>query len=238
MPDKRLHRGPHPQDEQLFAPEWHPALRAAIADMQWLFERAYTDKAVLKLVGDRYRLRERQRRALARSCCTPAQAADRHSRCLTIAEVPATGLWVDGFNLLILLESALAGGFIFRGLDGCLRDLASVHGNYRQVEETEAALLLIARALPTLPLYWLFDRPVSNSGRLKTLIYDLASSRHLNWQADLADNVDHELLNQSVFPVVSTDRLILDRAEQWCNLGSYLVDTYIPQARIVELPLP
>lgn len=235
MPDKRLHRGPHPQDEALFAPEAHPDLRAAIADMQWLFDRGYTDNAVLKLVGDRFRLRERQRRALARSCCTTQQATDRQRRRIDIDQLPAHGLLIDGFNLLILLESALAGGFLFRGLDGCLRDLASVHGNYRQVEETEAALRLIAQALPSLPLYWLFDRPVSNSGRLKVLVYEIATGEGLAWQADLSDNTDQELIAQQDRPVVSSDRLILDRASRWCNLGSYLVDHFIPHARIVNL---
>ena len=55
-------------------------------------------------------------------------------------------LWIDGFNLLILIESALAGGIILIGRDGCCRDLAGLHGTYRDVAETRTAAELIRAA--------------------------------------------------------------------------------------------
>ena len=86
-------------------------------------------------------------------------------------------LHIDGFNVLITLESALSGGFIFVGRDGCYRDLSSVHGSYKRVAETGDAILLVGKALDTLgvrSVHWLLDRPVSNSGRLRELLSDLA----------------------------------------------------------------
>jgi Protein of unknown function (DUF434) len=65
VPDKRTHRGPHPVDAQLFAPENWPQLQAAVADLSWLLGRGYASVASLKLVGDRYRLDQRQRAASA-----------------------------------------------------------------------------------------------------------------------------------------------------------------------------
>jgi uncharacterized protein YyaL (SSP411 family) len=55
MPDRRRHRGPHPKDPELFAPRHWPTLRRAVADLSWLLGRGYSEKAALKLVGDRYR---------------------------------------------------------------------------------------------------------------------------------------------------------------------------------------
>ena len=43
-------------------------------------------------------------------------------------------------NVLITLESALGGGVLLRCRDGCLRDMASLHGTYRIVDETDPAL--------------------------------------------------------------------------------------------------
>lgn len=238
MPDRRQHRGPHPKDEALFAPSQWPDLRAAIADMRWLFDKGYGENAVIKLVGDRYRLRERQRRALQRSCCTTAQAAERRARQVAFDQLGPEGVAIDGFNLLILLESALSGAFLFRGLDGCLRDLAGIHGSYRLVEETRASLHLLAQAIPSLPCHWLLDRPVSNSGRLKTLLYETAEAHELPWTVDLADSPDHVLVAERVRPVVSSDRFVLDQAERWCNLGAHLVEKFAPEARVVELSKP
>ena len=63
MPDRRKHRGPHPEDARLFAPEVWPLLREATADLCWLLSRGYADKSALRLVGDRYELVARQRAA-------------------------------------------------------------------------------------------------------------------------------------------------------------------------------
>ncbi len=233
MPDKRRHRGPNPRDAELFAPDRHDDLRRAAAHMQWLLDRGYGETSVVKLVGDRFRLRKRQRQALLRGVCTSAQAADRRAR--QLPRPTGATLHIDGFNLLILLESALSGAFLFRGLDGVLRDLASVHGNYRRVAETAAALELVGEHYPKLPLHWLLDRPVSNSGRLRGMIRELATANDWPWAVDLVDNPDTDLVTQRKHPVVSSDRYILDNCAQWVNLGTELVLTALPQARIVDL---
>ena len=59
MPDTRQHRGAHPEDGRLFAPEMLPRLRAAVSELSWLLSRGYPARAALKLVGDRHRLKRR-----------------------------------------------------------------------------------------------------------------------------------------------------------------------------------
>ena len=56
MPDRRHHRGPHPDDASLFAPSVWPVLREAVADYCWLLSHGYASNSSLKLVGDRYEL--------------------------------------------------------------------------------------------------------------------------------------------------------------------------------------
>ena len=66
MPDQRQHRGRHPADSRLFAPAEVPVLRQATEELSWLFARGYSQRAALKLVGDHFGLRERQRLAVLR----------------------------------------------------------------------------------------------------------------------------------------------------------------------------
>src|SRR5215510_1037771 len=126
MPDSRQHRGPHPDDAALFGrPDMQHTLRLAAGDLAWLLGRHYAPTAALTLVGNRYQLHTRHRQALARAVAAPAVARARRQR-----QVPATTLAgqtvaVDGFNQLITVEVALAGGLLLRGHDGALRDLAS-----------------------------------------------------------------------------------------------------------------
>ena len=70
MPDKRTHRGAHPQDDRLFAPDQYSALQSATSDLSWLLTREYASPSALKIVGDRYALDARQRLAVMRCACS------------------------------------------------------------------------------------------------------------------------------------------------------------------------
>ncbi|HYP53983.1 MAG TPA: DUF434 domain-containing protein, partial [Pyrinomonadaceae bacterium] len=72
-PDRRQHRGAHPEDERLFAPSQVAALREAVGELSWLFGRGYAPRSAVKLVGDRHSLTGRQRLAVARAACSDEQ---------------------------------------------------------------------------------------------------------------------------------------------------------------------
>src|SRR5688572_8681561 len=128
MPDSRKHRGPGPQDPTWFGPEAKTNLRAAVADSSSLLSRGYAAPSSLNLVGDRYRLVQRQRVAVLRSACSDGALVSRRSRELDPRSIRGRPLRIDGFNLILTLESALGGGVVLVGRDGCYRDMASVHG--------------------------------------------------------------------------------------------------------------
>ncbi len=48
MPDHRAHRGPHPDDAELFRADAIPRLRAAVADLSWLLGRGYADGSAFR----------------------------------------------------------------------------------------------------------------------------------------------------------------------------------------------
>lgn len=237
MPDKRKHRGPHPADGNLFAARHHAALREAVADLSWLLSRGYTQTASLKLVGDRLQLTERQRVAVMRSACSDESLQRRQRTELPDEELNGREIAVDGFNLLTTIEAALAGGVILIGRDGCFRDMASMHGSYRKVEETRPALELIGNSLSEFnagPCLWLFDRPVSNSGRIGKLADELAEQSGWNWRCELPNDPDR-LLVETDRVVVSADSLVIDACHRWFNLAAAVVRRAIPGAWIVDL---
>jgi hypothetical protein len=233
LPDTRKHRGPGPQDPEWFGPAARPALAAAVSDLSWLLSRGYAEPSSLKLVGDRYRLVERQRIAVLRSACSDEALAARRSRRVERLALAGRPLRIDGFNLVLTLESALGGGVVIGGRDGCFRDLASVHGTYRRVEETRPALELAVRWLAEWgagPCTWFLDAPVSNSGRLAAMI----RAADPNWSAEVVPNPDAVLVQPGDL-VVSADSLILDRCGEWVNLARALVEAAVPGAFVVNL---
>ena len=257
MPDKREHRGPHPDDAALFAPALVPRLREAVADFSLLLTKSYANKSALKLVGDRFSLTQRQRLAVMRSSCSDQQRQARLARRVPIKALAGQPIAIDGYNLLITIEAALSGGLIFRGRDGCFRDLASIHGTYRKVEETIPAVKLIgeflmeigasraegvppsnrgqdARDTSVAQVLWLLDSPVSNSGRLKTLIGQLARESNWPWEIRLTMSPDAELSKMDTI-VVSTDSVVLDACPKWTNLAAEITTHRLPSTTIIDL---
>jgi hypothetical protein len=237
MPDKRTHRGPHPSDAKLFAPEATAVLRAALADFSLLLTRGYADRSALKLVGDHFSLAQRQRLAVMRSACSDQQLQARRRRCIDVNDLAGQALAVDGYNLLITVEAAISGAFVFQGRDGCLRDLAGIHGTYRKVEETLPAIALIGSFLEKADLagtLWLLDSPVSNSGRLKTIIGQQAREHGWDWDIRLSLNPDAELKKTDMV-VASSDSVVLDDCDRWTNLATEIIMARVPDARLVTL---
>jgi len=239
MPDKRTHRGPHPADLKLFAPAAIDGIAAALADFSMLLTKGYAEKSALKLVGDRFSLTKRQRLAVMRSACSDRQLASRKQRCVPVNNLAGQPVTIDGYNLLITIEAAMSGAIVFKGRDGCFRDLASVHGTYRKVTETIPAVQLIGDFLKEIgaaKTLWLLDSPVSNSARLKTLIGELAHKSNWNWEIQLLQSPDAELTKTTAI-VASSDSVVLDGCERWVNLARAIIEEKISEVHLVDLSL-
>ena len=214
MPDRRRHRGSHPEDAKLFHEGQLDTLRRAARDYLWLLGKGYSSNASLKLVGDRYQLHKRQRHALLRGIASPERATQRAEKLIA---VPGADIVVDGLNVVLTVESLLSRSVLIRGNDGLIKDLASVHGNYRLVQETRDAVALISRVLQgARSARWLIDRPVSNSGRLAVMV------REAGWEAETVDDVDGACASCGLV-VATSDGPLADRCTAITDLISPLL---------------
>jgi hypothetical protein len=212
VPDTRAHRGPDPRDALAFSLPSQPALRAAVADLSWLLGRGYAVVSALKLTGDRWSLTERQRQAVRRAACADMARERRQERRVAPPDLAGSSLMIDGFNVLTTIEAALGGAVVLLCRDQTCRDIAGVHGTYRKVEETNPALEQLAAALVELRVrraHWLFDRPVSNSGRIRSLVLRCAAACSQQWS--------------------------VDRCARWFNLARYVIETRCAGSTIVDL---
>ena len=121
--------------------------------------------------------------------------------------------------------------------DGTYRDLAGFHGTYRRVAETLPALNILAdvlRGINVRSVRCFFDRPVSNSGRIRDLVLRIAAESCLDWTVELVSNPD-PLLEQSSEIVVTADSAILDAGPRWFNLLTLVIDSLTTESRVIEL---
>jgi hypothetical protein len=235
------HRGAHPEDDEQFAHSELPVLREAVADLSWLRTRGYGDASALKLVGDRYRLKRRQRNAVARSACSDAERAHRLVRRRSPAELAGGWIDIDGFNVVISAEGLLGGAYLFVGRDRAYRDVDPVQGTYRIVKETVPALRAVQAALQeqrVVGVTWWLDAHVSNVGRLRSRLAEVDSAA-LTWEIRIDENVD-DRLRDSDRVVATSDSGILDRTESWCSIEELLIRQMAgsPTVRDLRASLP
>ncbi len=171
---------------------------------------------------------------MTRAACSD-EARARRRQCRQRLE-PGAELWIDGFNVLLTVEVALGGGVVFRCRDDCSRDIASVHGTYRRVEETSEALSLVGRHLQGLApkrVVLLLDSPVSNSARLGRLVLEDWAHR-FETELMLVPDPDQHLRTCSSL-VATADSEILDACSAWVNLASDVIQAQLPSAWVVDL---
>ena len=228
-PSSNRRRGPDPRDERSFSPEHHEVLRRATADLSWLLERSYPEKAALELVGNRYQLLERQRRAVGRCASGGTAVARRQERQIPPEQLSDREVWIDGYNVLLTVETALDGGVLLLGRDGVLRDLSALSRHYRRVGATEPSLEAIGTWLQhhdVARVRWLYDQPISNSGRLRGLTERIGEEAGWPWTVELVPNPDRLLRRAGDAVVASADTGILDRpGVVWTSLARHVVET-------------
>jgi hypothetical protein len=228
-------RGYHIEDIHYFGMESSGVLRRAAEDVCYLLNRGYNIRQAVTFAGNHYLLAERQRSALVRSLASDIQLTARKRRELENGQLPGC-IHIDGFNTIITLETALSGSMLLSCLDGTVRDLAGLHGTYRIIDKTEPAVRLVFRSLikngvSSAVVY--LDKQVSNSGRLCSLVSEIAEKEHFRTQTKLIPDVDTQLICSGC--VITSDSVILDRCGAWYNLNRRIIETSIADAWVVRL---
>ena len=114
----------------------------------------------------------------------------------------------------------LSRSILLFGMDGTIRDLAALRGTYRVIPETEKAARLlfdILKEAGVSKINILLDEPVSNSGRLKTLLAEVHEDYSMGLDIRIKRNVDKALYDKEY--VVTSDSIILDNCASWVNIS-------------------
>ena len=212
-------RGFVPEDERNFSPEALEKMKTASRHVCYLVNEGYDLKQATTFVGNHYLLSERQRLAIMRSIATQEQMENRKNKQVPLQELSGKEVWIDGFNLVITLEVLLSDSILFSCMDGTIRDLAALRGTYRMIPETDTAVRIlfdILRETEVRRVNILLDQPVSNSGRLKTRIAEIAEKYPFALDINILKDVDRELYGKE--NVITSDSIILDHCNSWVNL--------------------
>ena len=218
-------RGFVPEDERNFSPEAIEIMRVASRHIRFLLDEGYDLKQASTFVGNHFLLSERQRLATARSLASGQQISERKEKQVSMDQLAGREVWIDGFNTIITLEVLLSRSILLACMDGTIRDLAALRGTYRLIPETDAAAQMLLERLKNAgvkKINILLDQPVSNSGRLKARIADIAEETDCSdLDIQILRDVDRTLYDKEL--VITSDSVILDHCRSWVNLTAECV---------------
>jgi len=187
----------------------------AVRDLRYLLNRGYPRDSAVNFVANHYRLPLNQRHLLARCVFSRREVAKHRRKSVRASAVRGKHLGVDGYNVLITLESILIRKQVVRCDDGYVRDLRAIFGKYRVSPATSRALTallrIIARAKPSY-VELLFDKQVSRSGELAGMVRQRLEQMKLKGDAQATGGVDLKLSSFDV--AASSDRAIIGRAKE------------------------
>ncbi len=190
--------------------------QTAVNDYLLLLNKQYPQKAILKLIGDRYALNSTERSMLYRGITSSKNAAKRAKKLIFEKNIKNQSIHIDGYNVLITIGSYLNGNVVFIGNDRYLRDASEIHGKIFRTELFERAVILILVYLEKLKvseINFYLDQPVSFSGKLSQNINKIIKDYHLTGKAEVYNSPDYILKNIKEGIVATSDSTIIDKAK-------------------------
>ena len=187
----------------------------AVTDYLYLIERNYSQKQVLKLVGDKYQLTGEERSVLFRGVVRSADCISRKKK--QLSKVPdGSTLIIDGYNVIRTIGTYLLGRLLFVSMDGFLRDASEMHRSTLKSSILDKCLDLLfdffVKHDPREVKIYL-DEPVSKSGELASGMNKLLKKYGLHGEALTVPSPDYELKQVNSGIVCTADSAIIDNCK-------------------------
>lgn len=209
-------------------------IESVVQDLRYLLDQGYPRDSAVNFVSNHYRLPLRSRHMLARCVFSEREAAEHRRKSVGAGKVRGKSLGIDGYNVLITLESILIGKNVVRCDDGFVRDLRAVFGKYRSSKATDRAigelLNAVAGGKPSQVMI-LFDKQVSRSGELAGMVRRGLREFSLKGDSQAVGGVDFKLRGFDV--VASSDRAVIKRAKAVWDIPAEFLK--IKKANILDL---
>lgn len=196
-----------------YSPLITTAFIRACTDYEYLLNRGFPERGVLKLTGDRYRLDGDQRTILYRGISSKARSDIRHA--MLVNSLAGAHVLVDGYNVLFTLLNYRLGKPVFICTDGMVRDAGAMHGRLRnQGMFSECVHLLfntLAQLGPAGTTVYL-DSPVSHSRQHAAHIREVMQRNHLPGECFVVQSADWALKQHTGVVIATSDTAVMEKA--------------------------
>jgi hypothetical protein len=183
-------------------------------------DRGYPKDCAIRFVSNHHCLPNEHRFVLVRAIVESGLALSRRAKSLSIESMRGGVVFIDGYNVLITVESLLAGYPIYLCDDRVLRDTRGLFRSYKSSQFTIPAISMILDLLALVKPSWimvLLDQQMSHSGELAELMRVMIARRFLPGNAMTARDVDH-LLKEAPAIIATSDGNIIDSVSSFVDI--------------------
>ncbi len=199
-------------------------LKESIHDLRYLLNQGYPRDSAVEFVSDHYELELNKRHLLTRCVFSKNEINSHKSQLVESSKIENREVGVDGYNVLITVESILKGDRVIKCDDGIIRDLQAIFGKYKMNELTEEAIKTIIERLDKMnpsKVVFFFDKQVSKSGELAGYTRRELEKEGLAGDARAVEGVDKHVWESEIS--ASSDRIIIERSERVLDIPMELL---------------
>lgn len=199
-------------------------IKEAIEDLRYLLNQGYPRSSAVEFVSDHYQLELNDRHLLARCVFSDDEIREHRGQVVEHSEVSGRSIGIDGYNILITVESILTGERIIKCDDGFIRDLQAIFGKYKMSKASERALSLIIRTLKKLDpekVVLLFDKQVSKSGELAGIARRQLDEEGIEGNARTTVGTDAKVWKYEVS--ASSDRVVINKSNRVLDISTMIL---------------
>jgi hypothetical protein len=198
----------------------------AAVDIRYLLDRGYPTRSAITYVCNHYRLDTNMRYIFTRVICPEYSKISREAKTVGREQIKGNEVWLDGYNVLIGVESALKGEPIYLCDDGFIRDIRGIFRNYHCSKLTKEALDEIFSVLAVHApsrVEMLLDSQISKSGEMAGWCTKKMKKAGLDGCVRTSRHVDFDLKNCNKI-VATSDGSIIDDVERVMNLQKNVLE--------------
>jgi hypothetical protein len=208
----------------------------AVYDLRFLLSRGYNRKNSVSMVGDKYQLGKTERHILYRAVYDEETAERHKDKKVSVAEIEGKRLGIDGYNVVITVESMLSEKKLLLCDDGFVRDVSGVYGKHKPTSLTKTALDIIVQMVQAhspFQVGFFYDSQVSLSGELASLTRSKLQNSSVSGKAEAVKNSDISTLRYGDV-VSSSDRVLIEKADILVDLAGEIIKKHSPD-KIIDI---
>jgi len=172
---------------------------------------------------------------------------ERRKKLVKSFDVKINNIIIDGLNVLISINSYLLGKLVFRSMDGYLRDISGVYGNFTYQEKTKKAFELLINVLTSIikieernvAVYIYLDYRASRAGDFAGYMRSIFLERGIEVEVTVNRNCDHLVVEKSqnlvgTNVVATSDTVIIDNVSYVIDIPSLVIERLL-RKNIIDL---